>query len=94
MVQMLNTNQTENDMTKSAKDIKVGDIVKTKMSFYINVQEVGDRFQKNGKRIIVLKGSRIWKSERERLGVIETWGDYAERQRTIEFKENTKVTFK
>ena len=81
-------------MTKSAKDIKVGDKVKTKMSFYLDVQEVGERFQKNGKRLVVAKGLRIWKSERERLGVIQTWGDYAERQRTIEFKENTKVTFK
>ena len=80
-------------MTKLAKDIKVGDKVNTSQ-FYLDVQEVGERFQKNGKRLVVVKGLRIWKSERERAGVIKTWGDYAERQRTKEFKENTKVTFR
>ena len=94
MVQMLNTNQTEKEMVKTAKEIKVGDQVKTP-AYYLDVQEVSERYQKNGKRVIVLKGKRIWKSQRERLGVIKTWGvEIAERQRTQEFKENTKVTFK
>ena len=78
-------------MTKLAKNIKVGDTVKH-WAYYIQVEEVGEKFQKNGKRLVTVKGNRVFKTESERKGVVNTWGKSALKV-TSDWKETTKVQY-
>ena len=79
-------------MTKQASDIKIGDTVRAEW-FWIVVKNVADRVQKNGKKMICVRGERIFKNNAERDGVIKTWGDSAY-EAYSEYRETTKVHFK
>ena len=79
-------------MTKPAKEIKIGDTVRT-WAYWIVVKEITESFQKNGKRLINVSGDRVFNSKSEKNILVKQCGEQI-LEAFEEFKENTKVSYK
>jgi len=80
-------------MTKLAQDIKAGDTVKG-WAYWMTVEKVTTRIQKNGTPVYHVEGRRIFKDAKEEKAIVAHHGEKAYIANLYEFRHNTKVTYR